>query len=125
MTTALQIAEKAIEIADQNPDYVYVSPINPDDDYADCVYVHDGKGSCLFGRALMGLGVADADYLDQNKDFRIKPLFWKMTSDGLVDFTSDDRLLSEMTIAQMAQDNHETWADAVATLREYPGLVKA
>lgn len=123
MTTALQIAEKAIQLADQNPDFVYEVPKtdNPDyNPYGDCLYVHEGKGSCLFGQAIMDLGIVDAEYLSKNAGWRIGELIYQMAHNGLVE-PGSDALHSAMTRAQMEQDAFKPWADAIAPLREYVG----
>jgi len=121
MTTALQVAEKAIQLADQNPHFVYGPPKSPENRFGDCVYIHEGKGSCLFGQALMALGVADAEYLDKNKDWRIGTLLTRLAEEGYIERFGDQVLLSRMGAAQRAQDDKFQWADAVATLREYVG----
>ena len=135
MTTALQIAEKAVELADQNPDFVYVPPGAPDDDYRDCVYVDgSGKGSCLFGQAILSVGAADADYLIKHEADRIGTLLQRMVDDGLIEPTdvidpapyfAVTPLVRQMGRAQWGQDSNQSWADAVAELREYLGSVKA
>ncbi|WP_020142340.1 hypothetical protein [Terracoccus sp. 273MFTsu3.1] len=122
MTTALQVAEKAIQLADQNPHFVYKSPLTGP--VKDCLYVHEGKGSCIFGQALLALGVADAEYLDKNKDLRIGTLLRRMADARLIAPipTIDDQvLLTRMGSAQRAQDDGMEWGDAVATLREHVG----
>jgi hypothetical protein len=127
MTTALQIAEKALQLADQHPDFVYFPPKTDDPDYnpyGDCMYVHEGKGSCLFGQAILELGAVDVDYLDEHKDARIGTLIKQMERDGLME-SSPEGLLSAMTRAQMDQDVFKPWADAVASLREYVGSLAA
>lgn len=56
-------------LAAENPDFVYGIPSKPDE-YGypvqgdNCLYVHDGKGSCGVGQALVKFGV-----LDPNRPF--------------------------------------------------------
>jgi hypothetical protein len=127
MTTALQIAEKAIQLADQNPHFIYEAP--GDDEFPDCVYAHDGKGSCLFGQAIIDLDVVPADYFFDREgratSLRISELLFHLSNEGMIegDFTED--FAYEVNLAQSQQDFGETWADAVASLREYVGKVKA
>lgn len=105
--TALDLAKKALEIAEANPDYVYPS--------GDCVYVedeHDEKGSCLFGQALIALGV------------------WPETLDAYYD-TNIVGVLDDMDVhhpkrafleaAQMGQDAGAPWGsdDVAGYLRTY------
>jgi hypothetical protein len=51
---------KAIEevVAETGPDYVYEAPV-----WGECLYVHEGTPSCLFGKALAKHG-ADTSFLE-------------------------------------------------------------
>lgn len=77
MTTAPftfeQLKSKVIEILDSDPEFVY-SEYEEEYTYAGqsvphrrCFYVKDGRGSCIFGRALIDLGV-QADYFEPWED---------------------------------------------------------
>lgn len=123
MTTALQVAEKAIQLADQNPHFIYEPPGSGA--IRDCLYVHEDKGSCIFGRALLDLGVADAAYLDLHKDERIGGLVVRLQADGHLEGHADAALRARMTGTQIAQDDGNPWADAVASLREFVGALAA
>lgn len=118
MTTALDIADKVIQLADQNPDFVYTSPVPS----GDCLYVHDGKGSCVLGQALLALRVVDVEYLDKNKDFRIPALIRDLVRLGRIEVISEHHpLITYLNLTQMDQDRGKRRADAVAQLREYVG----
>lgn len=51
-----QIIAKVREIAAEQPDFVYHEPPGA----VSCVYVHDGRPSCIIGQALWALGLIDA-----------------------------------------------------------------
>lgn len=61
------LARKALEIAEANPDHIYEQP-TLDDGYEACAYVDPRtlEGSCLFGRAFLALGVTPEDLLEVN-----------------------------------------------------------
>lgn len=122
--TALDVAKRAIELADAAPDFIYVteegrqtSPTTPEG----CMYVHDRDtesptGGCLFGRALLGLG------------FEPEQLSEGVAVDGLlrglgipdVEYTQRGQvgwLSFSIGAAQRRQDQGETWGEAVSDLR--------
>lgn len=67
--TPLEVARKALEIAEANPDHVYQQAIGPEGVGA-CAYVHIDGGvpepGCLFGRAFFELGVDPDELLPLN-----------------------------------------------------------
>lgn len=118
--TARQVAEKAIELADQNPHFVYKQPEVHGMEM--CLYVDPAdptKGHCLFGQALVALGVPTVTLrLHERRGV-------ERVIDDLLGVTMGHELVMELAHAQGQQDYGEPWADAVARLREYLGRTAA
>lgn len=106
-----EIGQKIIaevrKVAAANPDYIYERV----EGSPNCVYVRDGKPSCLIGHALWNLGLIDihlpAD-LNYGGIHRLAPE---------LNIWLDDAELTWLMSAQSAQDTRKTWAEAV----EYAG----
>lgn len=95
--------------AEANPAFVY-SRYNEYHQPA-CVYVADGKPSCLVGHGLWDLGLIDAE-------FENVPQFNEVSVDGLAfewgPLNLDDAEIDWLRCVQARQDEHYPWADAVA-----------
>jgi len=118
--TALDVARKALELADAKPDYVYEPPIEG----GSCYYVHrddegdpiPGKG-CLFGQALAALGVS----VDQSHEHN--SISSVMADEFDVDLR--DPISKAMDRAQAEQDSRKPWGEAAAILRRLVPQVDA
>lgn len=62
MITTEQVVNEVRRLAAEQPDFVYVNPVDPEN--ADCLYVHNWGvldqpvvGGCIAGQALLNLGV--------------------------------------------------------------------
>ena len=71
--TSQDVARKAIELCEADPDHVYeAQTLDPEYHLPECHYVHEDEdtgelyGGCLFGRALIALGVPAALLRDYN-----------------------------------------------------------
>lgn len=104
------IGQQLIEIvrakAAENPDFIYSPPGGED---ASCVYVHEGRPSCLIGHALWECGLIDGDFErrvgDNKQGFDdIAPML------GL-ELGQDE--LAWLLGTQGAQDNSRPWGAAV------------
>lgn len=108
-----ELGQKLVEIvrrkAAENPDYVYQAP--GDGIAAQCLYVHDGKPSCLIGQALLEAGVIGPDF-EANADNRrgFRSLWHHIPSLQALSYDEYDWLQS----VQRRQDAGEPWANAVA-----------
>lgn len=106
------IGQRLIAIVRQKaaaaPDFVYNPPI---EEKGTCVYVHDGKPSCLIGQALWGAGLIDASLEDSAYNTETSsPLISGYLS--LIDIGINE--LTWLRAVQYKQDTRATWADAVA-----------
>lgn len=95
------------EVAADSPDFIYSKPA----DYfrSKCVYVVDGKPSCLIGHAVWNLGLIDSSlersgYNDCSAEELVNHL--EMDVDG--------RELRWLEVVQYRQDQGVPWAWAVA-----------
>lgn len=113
--TTKDVALKAIELADANPEHVYQSPLTSEGNRGMCTYVHRDKDAaptgygCIFGQALMALGV-DPDTIPESLHIGIA------MKDLGVEATDQD-LIDSMVVAQGEQDAGQTWERAVRHLR--------
>lgn len=92
----LDLAKEALRLAEENPYFVYNNAGN-------CVYVDDaGCGSCLFGQAMINLGVRPEELVD--KDNNSTPIV------GLLHMWGHDRVpFNGVGTAQRAQDVGQPW----------------
>ena len=123
--TPEDVARKAIELAEANPDYIYEAPKDGDGFVQGCQYVNrdpqtgvpTGEG-CIFGRALVELGV-DPESIPEGGHVAatLKHL-------GITDFEvrrttllargyAGDPLLVAMVLAQNNQDDKRPWGEAI------------
>lgn len=70
-----------------------------------CQYIEDGVGSCLFGKALINLGVP-AEFIAEHEDKNIR-VFWENT--GLSDF--QERIVQCLGRIQRMQDRNYTYGE--------------
>lgn len=103
------------EIAAESPNFVYTTPTVPDGSlYADCVYVHEGRGSCLLGQAALKVGLIDASI--ENTELNTAT-FSRLCIDlaSLSGIVADkDDLVDWLNNVQDYQDSAESWGFAVA-----------
>lgn len=115
--TTLDVALKAVELADANPEHVYEK-----DGSGFCTYVHRGEGGvptgygCLFGQALTALGVTG---IPEGVDIgsALKRLGVTGDADGTL-----ERVLQR---AQSEQDRGIPWRAAIAPVKAAIEPVKA
>ena len=109
--TALDVARKALELADADPEFVY-QPERTGGNITGCKYVHeDGEGGCIFGQALLGLGIKS----DAIPEFiAIDEVMHRLGVES-----TDPKLEDYMQLTQGNQDAGHPWSEAVAVLREY------
>lgn len=93
-------------VAAADPDFRYDAPIAG----GGCVYVFDGKPSCLVGRALWRLGYIDAKF--EKKSHNIN---FDAADDVLagLDLILDEDEVEWIVRAQERQDNGESWGHSV------------
>lgn len=86
------------------PDFVYVYPGETET----CLYVHQGKPSCLIGQALFVTGLIDAslEKTPLNADI-CTTLFYHL------ELELDEDEISWLRAVQSKQDNGTAWADSV------------
>lgn len=113
VTKEHRIIREVRRLAAENPDFVYAPPmalyLNGEWAKGDaCKYVHDGRGSCIFGQAMMNTGDITADV--------IEPL----EGGGICDVCDTlqlglrDEEMAWARIVQQAQDVGIPWGDAIA-----------
>lgn len=112
--TGFQLNQEIRRLAAESPDFVY-RPEDPDT--GSCVYVVNGVGSCIVGRALVNLGV-DPEWLTEDISITLYPKsrnserFEKIAGDipGLV--ATDDEIQWANAV-QESQDLESRWGVAV------------
>jgi hypothetical protein len=91
-------------IAQEGPDFVYEAPIE-----GSCVYVHQGKPSCLIGRYLIDMGVP-VEAFDGYQTSDIDTLFSRNFFENY-GITATDEAVQIMRTLQYNQDNDLSWGD--------------
>jgi hypothetical protein len=121
--TVEDIIAKVREIANENPDYTYVHPEELDKDSGftpggmDCAYVHlsyddSYEGGCIFGRALIDLGMPADELHDV---YESKGIEGVLENEGIV--TANEIATSKVlwiTEVQTAQDGRSSYHDMYA-----------
>jgi hypothetical protein len=116
MITTEQVVNEIRRLAAEQPDFVYVNPVDPEN--TDCLYVHnwgneDGLpvvGGCIAGQALMNLGVPASTL----HDVEFTSVSGILPRVGVkVDIVSDRNLLTWMDDVQSKQDIKNPWGLAV------------
>lgn len=109
--TAVDVARKAVELAEANPEFVYKSEGDR------CLYVHrddegkpNGEG-CLFGQALVGLGV-DPERLKPCEGLEISVVLSNLGVDRDLD------LVDAMDSTQSDQDCSTAWGEAIGHTKD-------
>ena len=111
---ATAIEQEVRSLAEKNPDFVYNNP----DPNRGCLYVYDGKPSCIVGHALANLGVEIEflQHLDTAMDGGLGALEALQTYD---DFEVDDKQAADLvSLAQNFQDSGVPWGQAVEKAEE-------
>lgn len=117
--TALDVAMKAVELAEANPEYIYQPPMNSEGTIEGCWYVHrdertgepDGNG-CLFGQALVQLGVKPSAITE---GIHVGVVLHDL---GITEGSMHtDPLLDAMVRAQGEQDAREPWGEAIEPIK--------
>jgi predicted aconitase with swiveling domain len=115
-----RIVREARRLAAESPDFVYTPPlvwaagVDPLDGKI-CRYVHEGKGSCIFGQALVNLGYLDPTTTDLEdvEGHSITTVVLRME----IEIPDVQRLWADEV--QNRQDTGATWANAVAIADDY------
>lgn len=115
--TALDVARKALELADANPGFIYQRPVAGEG----CKYVHyrdsdAPEGGCIFGQALLALGVK-VDDIPEN--IGIRALLPELGIEGGM----YGELAHSMGYAQGRQDGGATWRAATSDLRSVVAML--
>ena len=103
--TEQDIINEVRRLAADNPDYIYVSPGGSE--YSSCVYIHDGKGSCIVGRALVNNGF-DPEKVSQHEGLTADEMLVAL---GIKEETDFEQVWLDRV--QTLQDSGTPWADAV------------
>lgn len=98
--TGTELVAKVREIAAEQPDFVYKDE--------GCVYVRDGHGSCIIGRAAMELGYIDASLEEQGLNWETVT---RLANHVGIDCTRNEILW--LQTVQSDQDAGVPWGDAV------------
>lgn len=105
------------DLAEANPLFVYTPPGG----HATCKYVHEGKGSCIVGQALLNLGLIDID-IEQTVDngAAIAGLLMRLE----INLAATERRW--LSVVQVHQDRGAPWVRAVNEAdEEYPDVEMA
>lgn len=111
-----RLKQEVIRLAAESPDFIYESP-----DEDQCVYVHEGEPSCLYGQALWNLGLIDAS-LERRKVLNVfgrpESLNFQMIDDLLkyLELEVDEDEAEAFIKSQDAQDNGRPWDVAARKL---------
>ena len=115
--TPLDVAKKALELAEANPDFVYVSPVQTAGINEDCFYFWKGRPSCLFGQALAALGFGPDDVAEFAG---INVVLERLFPDPAVKSDADRfAKYGGLDIAQSYQDEGEPWGKAAEPIRTW------
>lgn len=108
-TTDEAVMETLRAVVAERPDYVYDSEAVDENGVPMCVYVADGAPSCLVGHVLHRLGVPlDALSVFDESGGKDAQLVVRRVLDGTSGATAH-----RLWAAQSAQDNGETWGEAL------------
>lgn len=119
--TIEDVARKAVELADANPEHIYRQADG-------CLYVHrDESGlptgyGCIFGQALIALGVS-ADVIPEGKSIAGTLAHLGIFGGTIPDFIHHgvipgEPLLTAMTQAQTHQDLGSPWGKAIQPVKD-------
>ena len=106
------------EVAIEGEEYVYDMPtirIEDDDEVherTDCVYVYDGKGSCLLGRAMIRLGVS-AERLSREEEWGTSPFTFDQMPNVITEWEFEPDAVDWGGYVQNNQDRGWTWGTSV------------
>jgi hypothetical protein len=114
--TDTQVLSALRQIAEENPEKVYVAPADMRDEWGSCYYVHrDDQGNespgCIVGQVLHRLGVPLADLKEAETLGATAAV--RLTTQGVSDNVSDF-----LRFVQQKQDRGVTWSKAVADALE-------
>lgn len=113
------IIDAVRKAAANNPSFVYSNPGLSGMDGNFCVYVKDGKPSCIIGHALWDLGIIDAEL--ERHSFNCvgvdDVLSWLSAMPGGPELDSNE--ISWLSHAQAGQDAEKPWAEAVEWADNY------
>lgn len=113
MITALDVKNKIIELVEAQPDFMYVAEEGREGSGNGCFYVQeDGvTGDCLFGQALIALGVP-ASTMSNHEGQNISKVLAHLGVKGDVD------LIYSFDEVQSAQDSGYSWRVCLEALNE-------
>lgn len=117
-TTATNLIEEVLRLADEHPDAVYKSPGGR----TVCFYTLGeaaGQSGCIFGQALRNTGV-DLTGLRAKETVYSQVMGINHALEFLgIDLPDDNDLSEVLNTTQDAQDRYEPWGEAVKPLRSY------
>jgi hypothetical protein len=104
------VLHHAIALAEANPDFVYCPPGSS----AACRYMWNGKGSCIFGQALIKAGV-DPERLAAEEDHRLDHPGGAGIAVmlGVLGIDTPSAVSQHVAQAQRHQDNGHRWGGTV------------
>ncbi|SHQ57572.1 Uncharacterised protein [Mycobacteroides abscessus subsp. abscessus] len=106
MTTLGEAVISAVrKEADADPGYVYQGIDN-----VGCVYVHDGKPSCLVGHGLWAAKLIDSTFEQHTRSFNVEAIELLAVQMG---WEFDAREICWLQVVQEKQDDGVAWGDAV------------
>lgn len=107
MIDSSQVVEEVKRLAKEKPDFVYAIP----EDAETCLYVFNGKGSCIVGQALINLGILAEDIAEHEG---------QPASDVMEDLLDDPNSGHNFWLDQVQseQDGRVPWGKAVETATE-------
>ena len=122
MITVKQLELEVRRLANENPDYIYKFPANT----TTCRYIDHATntGSCLFGQALVNLGVPTEEF-GMFEGRGITTLYGGLVARGLLEPTPPTEYVEWFAGVQMGQDTGNPWGTAVANADEYTELPEA
>lgn len=107
--TPLDVLQEARKILQETPDFRYHGGDCAQEPHGKalgaCAYIEDGVGSCLFGKALLNLGVP-ADFISEYEEKGIR-VFWEDAD--ITDF--QQRVVALLGRIQRMQDKNYTYGE--------------
>lgn len=121
--TVHDVLTEALRLAEANPDFVYVPPVGRIGTLVSktCRYVHSGAGSCLFGQALINVGVPYSRVATHEGDGILAVVRSLIQSGDIVLDEVQPRTINRLSLASRAQtlqDQRHPWRDTVPLLKQ-------
>lgn len=107
--TLKALIDEVRRLAEEKPGFIYEAPGS-----TRCVYVYDGKGSCIVGQASINIGLItdDFEYHPYNVDTNVLVLLPEILG-GSFDYDEYEASVDWLLRVQQRQDDSWEWSSSV------------